>query len=287
MSPADDDCGVTLCPPGEVVVGRNGNAPVCASPTTAITSFVNASCSIYFGWRDNCDGCANDPTKWGRVSDASCNTTGADGTCTTASLNGTTIRLYGLNPDGDVDDNDKLYAGFRCDSVAGGGPVATSCPAGQFVTGIEPSGQLRCVPYGSVASDWVNAGCRLYFGWRDSCNGCSGAPGKWGRAGGSFCENGTGVGFSCTTPTLGGATVGLYGLDIDGDVNGDDQLYLGLDCAGAVAAETTVTGLCPAGQVAIGLSASGVTCASPAPTIESVVDNQCYTYLGWLVPTDS
>jgi hypothetical protein len=48
-----------------------------------------------------------------------------------------------------------------------------------------------------------------------------------------------------------------------------------------VATETTVTGLCPAGQVAIGLSASGVTCASPAPTIESVVDNQCYTYLGW------
>jgi hypothetical protein len=30
--------------------------------------------------------------------------------------------------------------------------------------------------------------------------------------------------------TLGGATVQMFGLNTDGDVNGDDTLYVGLRC---------------------------------------------------------
>jgi len=89
-------------------------AGMSALPTT-IRDYVNTNCYLYYGWRDNCAGCTSDPTKWGRVSGDDCvNGTGADNTCTVPNLNGVPIRMYGLNPDGDVDTSDKFYIGLRC-----------------------------------------------------------------------------------------------------------------------------------------------------------------------------
>jgi hypothetical protein len=67
------------------------------------------------GWRDGCNGCTTPPTKWGRVSHAGCeNGTGADNTCASTPLDGASVQLFGLNIDGDVDDNDKFYVGMAC-----------------------------------------------------------------------------------------------------------------------------------------------------------------------------
>jgi hypothetical protein len=42
------------------------------------------------------------------------NGAGADNTCGTFMLGDDSVTMFGLNPDGDVDGNDKLYVGFRC-----------------------------------------------------------------------------------------------------------------------------------------------------------------------------
>ena len=56
---------------------------------------------------------------------------------------------------------------------AGGGPglAPQSCPADHFVTGLSAAGELECSPVGTAAYDAVNAGCSVYLGWRDSCDG--------------------------------------------------------------------------------------------------------------------
>jgi len=271
------------CPAGQAMTGSSGGMPTCAPLAAPITSYVNQSCSIYFGWRDSCDGCSSAPTKWGRTSDASCETTGTDGTCQQTTLGTGNIRLYGLNPDGDVDDNDKLYVGFLCDpSAAGGPPTGTACPAGQFVTGTDASGAFTCAPVGAVAEAAVNSGCWLYFGWQDSCSGCTTTPGKWGRVHGDTCESGSGSGGTCARAVLGSANVMLYGLDVDGDLDDNDEIYLGLQCSGASSSETMAIGACPAGTLATGFGTGGsLVCTSPAQLIETTVNTQCYAYLGW------
>ena len=45
---------------------------------------------------------------------ACANGIGADNTCTTFTLGGDQISMFGLSPDGDVDGNDTLFVGFTC-----------------------------------------------------------------------------------------------------------------------------------------------------------------------------
>jgi hypothetical protein len=40
---------------------------------------------------------------------------GVNNTCVTTTLGSDAVTLFGLNTDGDVDDNDKLYIGMRCE----------------------------------------------------------------------------------------------------------------------------------------------------------------------------
>ena len=55
-------------------------------------------------------------------------------------------------------------------------------------------------------------------------------PEKWGRTNATICENGMGGNNTCQTATLGTETVQLFGLNTEGDVNGDDKFYVGLLC---------------------------------------------------------
>ena len=72
-------------------------------------------CSLFAGWRDNCDACTDAPAKWGRVRDGEClNNLATDDTCSTMMLGGQPVDLYGLNVDGGVNGNDKFYLGLRC-----------------------------------------------------------------------------------------------------------------------------------------------------------------------------
>ena len=78
--------------------------------------------------------------------------------------------------------------------------------------------------------NYVNQNCRIYLGWRDSCDGCVNSPTKWGYATDTSCVNGVGTDNTCQTPNLGGELVQMFGLNPDGDVDGSDKIYVGLHC---------------------------------------------------------
>ena len=48
------------------------------------------------------------------------NGAGSDNTCQTATLGGATVRLFGLNTDNIVNDDDRFYAGFTCNAGTAG-----------------------------------------------------------------------------------------------------------------------------------------------------------------------
>ena len=72
--------------------------------------------------------------------------------------------------------------------------------------------------YGEAAVGYVRSRGAVYLGWRDSCDGCTTAPSKWGLASDATCSNGVdntpGLGLICEitidntiTPTGGSAVV--------------------------------------------------------------------------------
>jgi hypothetical protein len=222
------------CAPGWAIAGRRGDAWWCAPISEAAVNYVRSRCSVYFGWNDSCDGCTTPPTKWGRTNDAECvSGAGTNGTCTTANLAGESVKLFGLNTGGDVDGNDKFHIGLSCDTAASSGDTTTGmCPDGEFVIGTAPDGTITCGDPRQTFADYLANHCTLFFGWRDSCDACTTAPSKWGKVSIGSCANGVGADDTCTTMTLGGATVQMFGLNTDGNVNGDDTFYIGFRCDG-------------------------------------------------------
>jgi hypothetical protein len=222
------------CPAGSAITGRSGNGWTCAPIADAVLGYVRSHCSIYLGWQDSCDACTLPPSKWGHAGDAGCaNGAGANNTCITTTLGAESVNLFGLNTGGDVDGNDKLHVGLSCTpptTTPGSSP--TTCPAGQFVAGTNIDGSLDCVDPAAAVASYIDSKCALFFGWRDSCDACTIGPSKWGRTGTTAvtCINGAGADNSCTQMTLGGASVPMFGLSTDGDVNDDDTLYVGLRC---------------------------------------------------------
>jgi hypothetical protein len=220
------------CPAGSAIVGRAGNGWTCAPIADAAVGYVREHCALYLGWQDNCDACTLPPSKWGHANDTSCvNGAGANNTCVTTTLGTETVTLFGLNTGGDVDGNDKLHLGLVCDPpTTQPGTATMTCPAGQFVTGTNIDGTLDCADPSATVASYIDRKCSLFFGWRDSCDACTTGPTKWGRTSTSACINGVGADDSCTAMTLGGTSVQMFGLSTDGDVNGDDTLYVGLRC---------------------------------------------------------
>jgi hypothetical protein len=84
----------------------------------AAEAVIRESCYLYFGWRNQCDGCNNPPSKWGRASHDACipdqDLQPQNNTCSTMALGGVTLWVFGLNTDKAVDDDDKFYFGFHC-----------------------------------------------------------------------------------------------------------------------------------------------------------------------------
>lgn len=272
--------GPRICPAGELAVEVDALGHVrCASPATSIKSAIDASCSVYLGWRDSCHNCALPPTKWGRAG-ATCTNVGLDTTCTTQGLGGAQVALFGLNFDGDVDDDDKLYGTMHCAL-----PAATTslspCPAGEFVTGRSGS-NWACASLADIAVTYARESCSLYLGWRDSCDGCGTIPSKWGRAGSTTCENGAGIDNTCSSALLGAETVTLYGLNFDGDVNDDDKLHLGLHCVPPPVVSGSPTTICPPGQFVVSTETDGsFLCASPASAVNTYLTQRCSLYVGY------
>ncbi len=220
------------CGPGWAITKRSGNAWYCAPISEAAVGYVRSQCSVYLGWSDSCDGCNTPPAKWGRANDADCASgAGANGTCTTAMLGGESVNLVGINTDGDVDGNDKFHIGLSCNTEASSDVTADAqCPDGLFVTGVDADGKIKCSDPRQTFASYLANKCTLFFGWHDSCDACMTAPTKWGQVSVGSCTNGAGADDTCTTMTLGGATVQMFGLSPDGNVNGDDTFYVGIRC---------------------------------------------------------
>jgi hypothetical protein len=273
----------SACAPGEFATGLDQQDKLACVPIAPLArDAVNKGCSLYLGWRDNCTGCTLDPTKWGHTSPAGCvNGTGVNDTCTTPVLGGTAINLFGLNFDGDVNDDDKTYLGLDCPA----GDAATSpgpCGAGTLATGIAAGGETTCVSAATPVLDHVRTSCSLYFGWRDSCDACTTAPARWGRVSPTDCAVGLADPSTCTTPVLGGETVQMFGLSTGGDVDDNDKLYLALHCEDPVAATAMTKDACPQGQFITGVAADGtLTCESPAQAVAAYFDAHCTFYFGW------
>jgi hypothetical protein len=220
------------CAEGAFVTGLEGGEVTCTPAASAVIAYVRQSCWLYAGQRDECDGCALGPTRWGRASSEACETgVGSGNTCLAATLGSETVQLFGMSTEGNMNDDDKVYAGVRCeDATAAEGPASGACPDGQLLTGVGADGTLSCASPAPLVADWFRASCNLWWGWRDSCDGCTTAPAKWGKTRDGGCANGAGAGNTCSIATLGAQMVQLFGLDTDGDVDDDDKFYAGIAC---------------------------------------------------------
>jgi hypothetical protein len=225
--------GVGPCPAGQLVDGFNGTAWTCSSFAKTAIAYVQNRCAVYLGWQDNCDGCTTQPGKWGYTSEAQCsNGAGLDSTCNAPTLLGTeNVRLFGINPDGDVDDNDKLHVGLRCDPADDTSSMQIGkCPADSFVAATSPDGSFRCDAAGPMIERYFRDHCTLYFGWHDSCDGCITPPTKWGKVRVGACTLGAGANDTCSTFMLGSDQVTMFGLNTDGNVDENDVFYVGFRC---------------------------------------------------------
>ncbi len=270
------------CNPGEYVTAIAPDDTITCAPFAApAQAAVAASCRVYLGWADGCGACTTTPTKWGYATTAQCaNGAGLDNTCLPTTLGATTTQLFGLNTDGDVDDNDKLYGSLHCgtgDTGASSGP----CAAGSFATG-RTGNAVTCTPASGLALGYVRSSCHLYMGWQDGCNGCTTLPTKWGHVNDGGCVTGAGVNDTCTVASLGGESVQLLGINTGGDVNNDDKFYWGLRCDDPTPASSETENACPVGQLVHGVRADGtLVCEAPNDQTATVFRDRCTLYAGW------
>lgn len=117
--PLGDETGLAggTCSEGQYMQGiTSEGAPICAS----LNDYVNSNCSVYLGWRDDCDGCTLAPVKIGRANGvpdtgtSNCEVSGADSNCITATVFNESVQFAGINPDGSAVGDDKFYLGFKC-----------------------------------------------------------------------------------------------------------------------------------------------------------------------------
>ncbi len=223
------------CASGDFMVGLAGDLPICLPASSFAVAAAEASCSVYFGWSDGCDGCDEPPKHWGRASTNECEVgAGSGGTCGIEVLGEVPVHLYGLNTAGKVGGNSQFYIGMRCAPPAGANSVAVGqCPNGQIVTGLLASGELACTSPAPLMMEVASASCSLWLGWINNCNGCATAPTRWGSVGETACVSAPGTENqenTCTTEKLGVPHIRLFGLSTVAPLNGDDTFPIGFTC---------------------------------------------------------
>lgn len=270
----------TSCPGTELATGVQPNGQLaCTSVEELATKAIGASCKVHYGWADQCDDCANPPTKWGWVMDSDCDTSSQDCNCQMDELGDQTVQLLGINLDGQVGPDDKFYTSLTCGS---GADLADCAASGQLLVGFDADGKPQCMDPTPAVLDAVRTGCGLLSGWRDDCEGCDSPPVKLGRSTSVACDPGTNEDNLCTNPTLGDESVQMLGIDPDDNVDQDDQFYLGLRCDDVKTADTKAVGSCPAGSFVAGITASGeLSCRSVASHAVDAFRAHCRVYFGW------
>jgi hypothetical protein len=270
---------VQMCPPGEVAVGFDAGLLACEPLAPRILDAIQTSCSVQVGWRNGCNnGCTQGVDKWGAVSPLDCtNGSGLDNTCQSIPLGDETVRLYGLNPDLDVNDDDRFYTGLTCNAAD---TIAVPCgETGAAMTALDGATASCTTVSGAVLS--AIRGCSLVSGWRDQCTACTDAPTKLGASSSTSCTVGVGGGNVCVPAPL-GDSLQLFSFDTDGDVGEDDTFFLGLSCPTITEQTTEVKGACPAGQFVSGVLADGtLVCRSVDVLSSTFFEEQCWLYAGW------
>ena len=135
--------------------------------------------------------------------------------------------VTGFDTNGDV----------TCTTPTDEGVRGQACPANQFMTGINADGTLACSTLDGVVRTYINTNCFIYLGTSDDCEGTCGTPSKLGRVNGNLnaCQTNLGANSddnTCDTQlNVSGATdVRTFGLNFNGDVDGNDKLFIGFHC---------------------------------------------------------
>ena len=270
------------CPPSQYAVDVDADGMlICAPFNGDVMTALETSCAFYAGWRDQCSGCTAGPSKVGRVTPASCeNLTGADNTCTTATLGASAVSLFGLNTDGDVDGNDMFYAGWFC-PFRGEAIESGPCADGEHAVEATP-GRVACIPSDRLIAQYVRDHCAVYWGWRDQCDGCPQPPSKWGVQRGVNCTIGAGSDNSCAAPFVDQQWVPMVGINTDGDVDNNDSFYIGLHCGDGDTAEQSADRRCPFGTLVRGINEDGtLSCHSPSVDIAPAIRDGCDLFFGY------
>ncbi|MEM9873451.1 MAG: hypothetical protein AAF928_01060 [Myxococcota bacterium] len=284
---APDVLVASSCPPGEVGLALDGDGRlVCDRPRGQIQTLLRERASLLFGYRDICgENCSSPPAKWGTVTSTACTDgAGADNNCTTQSVGGNMVEWFGLNVDGDVDNNDRFYLGLHIEaSVDDAAPEPGPCAPGAWMVGVETDGRITCSALAPPALERARAQCHVYFGWNDGCSSCTSPPGKWGRTASVGCEHGVGTNGLCLPEeTYDGTSYRVYGLNVDGDVDDNDKFYFGLQCDVTDDAPPTTTGICPPGTFVTKVTADGgMTCTPLDALVADAFAESCTLHFGW------
>lgn len=274
------------CPQGEFVVGRKGDGTIiCQGVGPALATVFHNQCTLFWGWRNACEDCGNPPEKWGLTKPNLCALgPGDDNECIGATDASQTIQLFALNTDGSVNGDDTFYIGIHC-APSGKTPTISKtsgqCAKRHFVSKYGELG-MDCASADSALSTYIINSLSIYFGWRDSCTGCSDPPNKWGVVSPLKCSLGAGSDSGCISAKLNNKTVQLLALNLDGDVNNDDKFYVGTHWKPAKALPTQTASACPAGQFVTKVFADGtVECRNLAPAAQDFAESRCPLYFGW------
>ncbi len=108
---------VEICPAGYFVTAIDMDGYLtCESAASFIADYARDSCYATLGWRDSCTACTTAPARWARSSVTGCGATSSTGArCLQHQLGGVPQWMASVGTDGDVDENDKFYAGFLCE----------------------------------------------------------------------------------------------------------------------------------------------------------------------------
>ena len=147
---------------------------LCADISANELRAINASCSAYLGWEDNCQlPCDTTPSNWAAGSGSGCasdHATQMDDYCSETQLGSANVHLGAirLGPN-NVDENDRFFAGLHCTAPPTANLHAQPCMSGEAIVAFV-QGALLCGPVATPAVDFVKNNCGLAFGWQDGCD---------------------------------------------------------------------------------------------------------------------
>ena len=266
------------CNPGEFVTNITNGVISCTPVADLATEALASSCSVYYGWRDNCsNNCL--PTRSGKVSGSECEVSGlGDSTCKPFTLGSDVdVELFSVDIVGNIIGDDRLFAAIHC---LPGSASASACGQDTLVTSYDGT-TTTCAPVSGAVLDYVRPGCGIVTGWRDTCSGCNMPPANYAWSTSTDCKVGGGSN-SCAAAPLFEDTVQLQSIGLGGQVNDDDTFYVGLRCDDAVSTEAVATNACPAGEFVVGIEANGaLNCLGLAESAMTAFRERCSLYFAW------